>query len=230
MGAKPFLELSFMPAALAANPQETITYYRGITSPPSSYRRWADADRKDRPLPGRHLWIEGARAAGISKSGTNRTSPSGPGHRLNISNSIVAAVLAIKKVDPLLKVGGPSTARAAWVADLLAYCASSRTPVDFISTHIYPSDVPFMEEAHGEVTVARTGLPARSFRAHPPRGGRRRLSRAGDLGRMEFLRGPARREPRRRPTTPPSSRAPWPAWRCTLTAASSGISPTSTKR
>jgi xylan 1,4-beta-xylosidase len=151
-GAKPFLELSFMPSALASNPNETITYYRGITSPPSDFRRWAELIEKTMRflaetygLKELHTWY--------FEIWNEPNIPFWTGTQAEYFQLYRSAALAIKKVDPKLRVGGPSTARAAWVADLLAYCSSSRTPLDFLSTHIYPSDVPFMEEAHGKVQL-----------------------------------------------------------------------------
>lgn len=43
-------------------------------------------------------------------------------------------------MDKRLRVGGPATARADWVGDMLAFCFSQQLPIDFVSTHIYPDD------------------------------------------------------------------------------------------
>jgi xylan 1,4-beta-xylosidase len=47
---------------------------------------------------------------------------------------------ALKAVSPRLRVGGPVSARAGWVANLIAHCSAQNVPLDFISTHIYPQD------------------------------------------------------------------------------------------
>jgi xylan 1,4-beta-xylosidase len=39
-----------------------------------------------------------------------------------------------------LRVGGPSTAAAAWISDFLQYTSSNHLPVDFVSTHGYADD------------------------------------------------------------------------------------------
>jgi xylan 1,4-beta-xylosidase len=39
-----------------------------------------------------------------------------------------------------LRVGGPSTAQAAWIKDFIAHTSEKRIPVDFISSHIYGMD------------------------------------------------------------------------------------------
>jgi len=53
---------------------------------------------------------------------------------------------AIKAIDPHLRVGGPSTAGAAWVPEFLAHAKDTGTPVDFVSTHAYGVDAGFLDE------------------------------------------------------------------------------------
>ena len=53
---------------------------------------------------------------------------------------------AIKAIDPLLGVGGPSTAGAAWVPEFLAHAKSTGTPVDFVTAHTYGVDAGFLDE------------------------------------------------------------------------------------
>ncbi|HEY2795753.1 MAG TPA: xylan 1,4-beta-xylosidase, partial [Micromonosporaceae bacterium] len=42
IGLRPVVELSFMPAALARDPEETVFTYRGIISPPKDWAAWRD--------------------------------------------------------------------------------------------------------------------------------------------------------------------------------------------
>ena len=44
---------------------------------------------------------------------------------------------AVKGVDPRLAVGGPSSAAAGWVDELLEHVQHSGSPVDFVTTHTY---------------------------------------------------------------------------------------------
>ncbi|MGA9659021.1 MAG: beta-xylosidase, partial [Asticcacaulis sp.] len=53
---------------------------------------------------------------------------------------------AIKAVDPKIKVGGPSTAGAAWVPEFIAHTQKSGAPVDFITTHTYGVHGGFLDE------------------------------------------------------------------------------------
>jgi xylan 1,4-beta-xylosidase len=43
-------------------------------------------------------------------------------------------------VDPQLAVGGPASARNEWIPEFLEFCAGEGLPVDFVSTHHYPTD------------------------------------------------------------------------------------------
>lgn len=151
-GATPFLELSFMPSALAKNPDKTVTHYRAVTSPPNNYRQWSVLVFR--------LMSFLKDTYGASRLRTWRfeiwNEPNIPfweGSQADYFHLYREAALAIKKVDKHFQVGGPATARAAWIPEFLNFCAASRTPVDFVSTHIYPSDVPFMDAAHGKVKL-----------------------------------------------------------------------------
>jgi len=41
-----------------------------------------------------------------------------------------------------LKVGGPATCQSQWITDFLNYCIANNVPVDFVTTHEYPTDLP----------------------------------------------------------------------------------------
>jgi xylan 1,4-beta-xylosidase len=46
----------------------------------------------------------------------------------------------LKSVDQRLRVGGPSTAQAAWVPAFLKHVHDAKVPVDFVSSHVYGDD------------------------------------------------------------------------------------------
>lgn len=50
-------------------------------------------------------------------------------------------VNTIKAIDNKLRVGGPATSNNAWIPDMLDYCENSSTPIDFVTTHHYPTDI-----------------------------------------------------------------------------------------
>jgi xylan 1,4-beta-xylosidase len=59
---------------------------------------------------------------------------------------------AIKAIDPALRVGGPSTAGAAWVPEFLDHVSRSGAGVDFVTTHTYGVDHGFLDEKGVEDT------------------------------------------------------------------------------
>src|SRR6266496_759361 len=58
----------------------------------------------------------------------------------------------VKAIDSNLRVGGPSTAGAAWVPEFLDHVAQSGAAVDFVTTHAYGVDGGFLDENGKEDT------------------------------------------------------------------------------
>ncbi len=150
LGVKPLVELSFMPGALASG-DRTIFFYRGNVTPPKEIARWGELIQ----LFARHC-IE---RYGIQEVGTWKFEVWNEANLVYFWTGTQAdyfelyrqSATALKSVDQRLNVGGPSTARASWVGDLLAFCSSQQVPIDFVTTHIYPDDpqtVVFGEDTH----------------------------------------------------------------------------------
>jgi xylan 1,4-beta-xylosidase len=152
IGLRPVVELGFMPRELASDPARTVFAYRAIISPPASYQDWHDLVRAlVQHLVDRYgldevltwdfeVWNEANLE--VFWSGTKA-------EWLQLYDVSAAAV---KSVDPRLQVGGPSSAAAGWVDDLLAHTKQHGTPVDFVSTHTYgspPLDIRASLERHG---------------------------------------------------------------------------------
>ncbi len=161
-GVKPFLELSFTPGLLTQSKEPTITHYRGITTPPDSNEQWSDLIKALM----RFLLERYGKAELASWYFEFWNEPN-----IGFWNSDQAryfelyrvTALAIKEICPDCRVGGPATARAEWVEEFLGFCAESETPVDYLSTHIYPSDVAFVDSAEGEVELFGLGFLQRHF-------------------------------------------------------------------
>jgi len=74
---------------------------------------------------------------------------------------------AVKSVHPALQVGGPATAQVGWVPEFLAWTRSAGAAVDFVSTHLYPTDPSVPVDRDGFASVinntaalaAAAGLP-----------------------------------------------------------------------
>jgi xylan 1,4-beta-xylosidase len=150
---KPFIELSFMPAILASG-RKTVFKYRGNVTPPHDYRQWAAfitrlvshwVDRYGAAEVGRwffEVWNEPNLKAFWT------------GSREDYFKLYRYTVDAIKAVDPSLQVGGPATARDAWIEEFLDFCQRGDVPVDFVSTHHYPTDALWNETMDTELQLA----------------------------------------------------------------------------
>ncbi len=139
IGMKPFVELSFMPTALASG-DKTVFHYRANVSPPKDYANWALLIRK---LVAH--WVERYGLAEVRQWffevwNEPNLDAFGSGTQDNYFKLYKSTADAIKSVDAELKVGGPATAANAWVSDFIAFCASNDAAADFISTHHYPTD------------------------------------------------------------------------------------------
>ncbi|XHR31240.1 MAG: hypothetical protein ACFUZC_11930 [Chthoniobacteraceae bacterium] len=152
-GLKPFFEVSFMPAALARDASQTICHYRGITSPPRDWEEWRGVIRQLIEFLGRTYGAEELRQW-YFEVWNEPNLPFWTGTREEYFQLYRETALALKAFDSGLRIGGPATARGEWVTELLDFCRESRTPIDFISTHIYPSDVAFAPSAEGTVNLS----------------------------------------------------------------------------
>ena len=136
---KPFVELSFMPAALASG-TKTVFKYRGNVTPPKDYKQWtALIDRLVTHCVERYgekevsewpfeVWNEPNLRA--FWTGTQR----------DYFRFYRHTAEAIKKISPSIRVGGPATAKSAWIGEFVDFCDRNEVPADFITTHHYPTD------------------------------------------------------------------------------------------
>jgi len=155
IGMRPFVELGFMPEKLASG-RETVFHYRGNVTPPADYDAWTTLIRK---LVGhwvdrygiaevRHWFFEVWNEPNLPEFWT--------GTQGDYFTLYRHTAQAIKSIDGSLRVGGPATAMTAWIDGLLDYCETHRLPVDFISTHIYPTDPLGFEGAETEEQLANS--------------------------------------------------------------------------
>ncbi|ROT28195.1 xylan 1,4-beta-xylosidase [Micromonospora sp. HM5-17] len=152
-GLRPVVEIGFMPAALARDPERTVFEYRGVISPPKDWDRWADLvralvrhllDRYGDTVLGWDFEVWNEANLEVFWSGT----------RDEWLRLYDVTAQAVKDVDPRISVGGPSSAAAGWVDALLAHATRSGAPVDFVSTHTYGSPPLDLRP-----TLARWGFP-----------------------------------------------------------------------
>ncbi len=171
-GARPFVELGFMPRELATQ-TETLFWWKAHCSPPTDMGAWVELVTAT----AQH-WIE---RYGVEEVRTwpfevwnepNLVPHFWTGTRTEYFELYEASARALKAVDPQLAVGGPATSvfvpddryrgetedrtvqhatfeapdvdaldwRPVWVEEFLDWCAERDLPVDFVTTHLYPTD------------------------------------------------------------------------------------------
>jgi xylan 1,4-beta-xylosidase len=151
-GLKPFVELSFMPAALALDPtrQGLLTrYYGGVISPPRDYAKWGSlVEEFARHLIGRYGQeeVESWFFEVWNEPDFRLAWPGGfwRGSDEDYFRLYDYAAQALKKADPKVRVGGPVAAFSRIVEPFLQHVASANyatggksSPLDFLDLHIY---------------------------------------------------------------------------------------------
>lgn len=142
---KPFVELGFTPEALATS-KNSIFYWHGNTShpEPDGWRDLVSAfihhieQRYGQPEV--HTWFfevwNEPNLSGFWEGGDQKAYFA----LYDLTSN------TIKSIDPALRVGGPSTAGAAWVPEFLTHVKQSGAAVDFVTTHTYGVDGGFLDE------------------------------------------------------------------------------------
>ncbi|MHC4872402.1 MAG: GH39 family glycosyl hydrolase [Planctomycetota bacterium] len=138
IGMKPFVELSFMPLELASG-DETIFHYKGNRTPPKDYKLWETVVEQLMNHWLERYGLEELRTWYYEVWNEPNLKAFWTGGLDGYLELYKASVNVIKKIDPELKVGGPSTARNEWIPELIDYCKENNLPLDFVSTHHYPT-------------------------------------------------------------------------------------------
>jgi len=144
-GIRPFVELGFTPNAMTTSKQ-TIFYWQGNTSHPQP-GPWAELiDAFVRHLIQRYGASEVRRWPFEFWNEPNLGDFWERADQKAYFETYAATARTIKRIDPAIRVGGPSTAGAAWVPEFLAYAKAHGVPVDFVTTHTYGVDEGFLDE------------------------------------------------------------------------------------
>ena len=136
---RPFVELGFMPKALASGTQ-TVFWWQGNVTPPRDYEKWGALiealvrhwTQRYGQQEVKHWYFEVWNEPNLSYfwGGTQQ----------DYFHLYSVTARAIKAVSPDYRVGGPATAEHAWIPELIRYCDHNHVPIDFISTHTYGVD------------------------------------------------------------------------------------------
>ncbi len=145
MGLKPFVELGFMPEKLASGSQ-TVFYWKGNTTPPLDYTKWANL-------------VTATIQHWINRYGREEvvTWPFEVWNEPNLPIFWEGADMeeyfklyevtckAVKNCDPRIRVGGPAICGVddiRWLRCFLEYCSENKVPLDFVTRHAYATEVP----------------------------------------------------------------------------------------
>jgi len=140
-GVRPFVEISFMPYKLAAGNLLHPFWYKPNVSPPKDWNRWDDLVAAfTHHLVDRYGIDEVAQWYFEVWNEPNIDFWAGQPKQDTYWELYDHTAVAIKKINPRLRVGGPATAQAAWVDALIRHCADKHIPVDYVSTHVYAND------------------------------------------------------------------------------------------
>jgi len=157
IGMKPFVELGFMPNALASG-SKTIFWYRGNVTPPKDLNKWGDFIRAFvLHLQARYGEAE-VRTWYFEVWNEPNLNGFWDGTQPQYFDLYAATARAIKSVSADYKVGGPATAGAAWVPEFIHFCDTNHAPVDFISTHTYGVESGYLDE-HGDTGTVLSKNP-----------------------------------------------------------------------
>jgi len=152
---KPFVELGFMPPALASGTQ-TVFWWKGNVTPPKSYQKWSDMI----VALVKHL----QERYGVAEVKSwyfevwNEPNLGGffAGNQAEYFKLYQYTANAVKSVSSDYRVGGPATAKNEWIKAFLNFCSTNHVPLDFVSTHGYNTLFVFDEFGKGKRKLLAT--------------------------------------------------------------------------
>ncbi|MGN1349032.1 MAG: hypothetical protein ACI4VI_08820 [Acutalibacteraceae bacterium] len=167
IGLKPFVELGFMPSALASG-KKTVFYYKGNVTMPKNMSEWQDFIRAFARFLIDRYGEEEVSSWYFEVWNEPDLSCFFKGSMKDYYRLYAETVRALKSVSPNLRVGGPATTKSSHLTEFLSFCKSENIPVDFVSTHQYPTD----ELGHSlngqrlrEIRKLKSASPETSMRA-----------------------------------------------------------------
>lgn len=138
-GMKPFVELSFMPSALASG-RKTVFHYKANITPPKDMNAWSDFIKQLIHFLLDRYGEQEVESWYFEVWNEPDLTFFWRGGQKGYFDLYKATVLAIKSVNPRLRVGGPATSANRWLKEFQAYCKTENLPIDFLSSHQYPGD------------------------------------------------------------------------------------------
>eukprot|EP00927_Polykrikos_kofoidii_P017021 TRINITY_DN17727_c0_g1_i1.p1 TRINITY_DN17727_c0_g1~~TRINITY_DN17727_c0_g1_i1.p1 ORF type:complete len:549 (-),score=139.24 TRINITY_DN17727_c0_g1_i1:228-1874(-) len=140
---KPVVELSFTPMALVECAPENCSYafnnhaaYKGLTMPPKDFGEWEELIKT--------LTEHFVDRYGLEEVATWDFEVWNELWGMDFPHPYMdlyaSSARALKAVSPRLRVGGPATMQVLHVEDFVDAAQAANLPIDFVSTHLYPTD------------------------------------------------------------------------------------------
>jgi xylan 1,4-beta-xylosidase len=146
IGIKPFVELGFMPNALASG-KETIFWWRGNVTPPKDYDKWGALVKNITEHFTQRYGTDEVKTWYFEVWNEPNLKPGfWTGSQDDYFKLYKYSAEAVKSVNPAYRVGGPGTAGAAWETEMIDFCVKNNLPIDFISTHSYGVNQGYLDE------------------------------------------------------------------------------------
>lgn len=153
IGMKPFVEVGFMPSALASG-NKTVFWWRGNVTPPKDYLKWDDLIKA---LVAH--WTERYGQDEVASwyfeiwNEPNLKDGFFTGDQQDYFKLYKETAISIKSISKRYRVGGPATAGNAWIPETITFCKQNNVPIDFISTHDYGVTQGFLDVTGNVGTV-----------------------------------------------------------------------------
>ena len=159
IGIRPFVELGFMPYDLASG-EDTVFWWKGNITPPKNWERWTWLIQQFVQHVIERYSLDEVRRWYFEVWNEPDLTVFWKDASFEAYMTLYERTArAIKQIDAALKVGGPATASASagpgiasWGKEFLAVCRERSIPVDFFSTHPYPTFHPVDLEGKGYMT------------------------------------------------------------------------------
>ncbi|MDR3149636.1 MAG: xylan 1,4-beta-xylosidase, partial [Oscillospiraceae bacterium] len=140
LNIRPFIELGFMPKAIASG-EQIVFYWQGNVTPPRDYRDWTNLVKATL----RHLIDRYGAAEALTWPIEVWNEPNLGGFwkdadRPEYLKLFKETILAVKEVNPGFRVGGPAICGVddeTWLRDFLDFVKAEKLPLDFVTRHLY---------------------------------------------------------------------------------------------
>ncbi|MDR2201296.1 MAG: beta-xylosidase [Clostridiales bacterium] len=139
IGMRPFVELGFMPTALASG-KRTAFYYKGNITRPKNMGDWEQFVKDFLTFCFERYGREEVRKWYFEVWNEPNLPFFFKGSQRDYFRFYAATARAVKSADEGLRVGGPATSENAWLSETRSFCEKNNVPLDFLSTHHYPGD------------------------------------------------------------------------------------------